>query len=519
MKHLSGNVSLDCGTIKDVSSCSFSYENDDILVRLLGYMTSDGSDIVKTYNLYGPDLTKYISGVYLLLIYDKNQKVLYVFHSWTTSPHNLYYTINNNRFYYSTSLKKLFCLSRISRKFETFKLNDFLTNGYIVGKYTLVKNVFKLESFKYLRVEKALIQQKESKYSFRNTDLESAKIQWDEVLNNAVLRSIISDNEINMSISAGYDSNYIMYIANKESNAHINAFSVGGNVGKNEIPLVEKNVRSYNNVSLFTTYTDSKTLSNLPDIVWRLEGATYECGIFLQYELARLLHECNKTSIICGEGADQVMNVWCFDEHRTKPSGKNNLYKVSDYPYLFISNLVLKKSGILANSFGIETRYPYLDNEFISIAKELVSLNGIDKSFHISRCKSTLPSDVVENIAKIGGSTDCQSLFQSEIEKEKFISRIKRSEFYKTHHCLLRECSDRSKYSSRKYSIRYFIEIASSLFNKKQNCKRLQLRNEIALREYIGYAYLIIFQKLLLSGDYDELFEQDGIDINIIDIL
>lgn len=51
------------------------------------------------------------------------------------------------------------------------------------------------------------------------------------------------------------------------------------------------------------------------------------------------------------------------------------------------------------------------------------------------------------------------------------------------------------------------------------NSKRLQLRNEIALREYIGYTYLIIFQKLLLSGDYDELFEQDGIDINIIDIL
>lgn len=518
MKHLSGNISLDRGIIKDVSSCSFSYEDEDILLRLLGYV-SCGSDIVNAYNLYGPDVTRYISGLYLLLIYDKNTKGFYIFHSWSTSPYNLYYTINNNRLYYSTSLKKLFGLSSISRKFEPFKLNDFLTNGYIVGKYTLVKNVFKLESFKYLSVEKALIKQKKSNYSFRNTDLESAKEQWDEVLNNAVLRSLISDNEINMSVSAGYDSNYIMYIANKVSNAHINAFSVGGIVGKNEIPLVEKNVRSYNNISLFTAYTDSKTLSNLPDIVWRLEGATYECGIFLQYELFRLLHDCNQSFMICGEGADQVMNVWCFDEHRIFPNSKNNLYKVSDFPYLFISNLVLKKSGILANSFGIETRYPYLDNEFISIAKALAPLNGIDKSFHISRCKSTLPSEVVENITKIGGATDCQSLFQSEIEKEKFISRIKKSEFYKIHYCLLKECSDGAKSSSRKYSIRDLIEIASSLFNIKQNSKRLQLRNEIALREYIGYAYLIIFQKLLLSGDYDELFEQDGIDINIIDIL
>ena len=77
-----------------------------------------------------------------------------------------------------------------------------------------------------------MIKQKKSNYSFRNTDLESAKEQWDEVLNDAVLRSLISDNEINMSVSAGYDSNYIMYIANKVSNAHINAFSVGGIVGK-----------------------------------------------------------------------------------------------------------------------------------------------------------------------------------------------------------------------------------------------------------------------------------------------
>ena len=89
-------------------------------------------------------------------------------------------------------------------------------------------------------VEKALIKQKKSNYSFRNTDLESAKEQWDEVLNDAVLRSLISDNEINMSVSAGYDSNYIMYIANKVSNAHINAFSVGGIVGKQWDPTCWK---------------------------------------------------------------------------------------------------------------------------------------------------------------------------------------------------------------------------------------------------------------------------------------
>lgn len=70
-------------------------------------------------------------------------------------------------------------------------------------------------------------------------------------------------------------------------------------------------------------------------------------------------------------------------------------------------------------------------------------------------------------ITIIGGATDCQSLFQSEIEKEKFISRIKKSEFYKIHYCLLKECSDVAKSSGRKYSIRDLIEIASSLFNIK----------------------------------------------------
>ena len=57
-----------------------------------------------------------------------------------------------------------------------------------------------------------------------------------------------------------------------------------------------------------TALTDKDTLSTLPDLVWRLEGAVYEVGNFLQYELNRTLAENGVKRIFCGECADQVLH-------------------------------------------------------------------------------------------------------------------------------------------------------------------------------------------------------------------
>ena len=49
----------------------------------------------------------------------------------------------------------------------------------------------------------------------------------------------------------------------------------------------------------------------MKDIVWRLEGALYERGIFLQYILARNLYDHNVKCVMLGESS---INDWVIME-------------------------------------------------------------------------------------------------------------------------------------------------------------------------------------------------------------
>lgn len=258
------------------------------------------------------------------------------------------------------------------------------------------------------------------------------------------------------------------------------------------------NVGEYDNVSLTCSRTDSETLSHLPDIVWRLEGAVFERGIFLQYELARLVAESGISYLICGECADQVMNMRYLDKGALEMSGSKKVTN-KEFPYYYGNNMVLKKNGVMANSFGIDCRYPYLDDEFISIAKALRLRNGFNKQFHVDNCRRVLPRGIVENIAKKGGATDCHSLFNSSAEISEFKSMVWKSVVRK----IVPDLSRASFISGR---LRRIIKIARARTSED----KYKLK-EADLREWMCYLYLYLFGELFLSGKYDNIFDSQGI--------
>ncbi len=523
MKHISGYFSLTDGHITDLSQASFSYEDNQVLIRLLGHLgesveaTEPGPAIADRFRSFGDDVTGHLSGVYLLLVYDKKKTALHIFHGMSTYPQALYYTVDKDTLYYSTSLKFVLKLSGIQRDFDRNGLREFLLNGYVIGSKTLVENVSKIEPFRSLAAEAGAVRQIPARYSVPELSEEEAAGSWTPVLDRAIRQSFSGEPEINMSISSGYDSSYIMYVAS-QSGKPVNAFSLGGRAGYDELPLVEKNVSVYKNVSLFSKYTERDTLHSFPDIVWRLEGAAYERGIFLQYDLAKMMSNARKEYMVCGEGADQIMNLWYLEMDR---AGLHDTCKVLhhwEYPYLYLNLMVMKKSGILANSFGIDTRYPYHDDEFVSVAKALRRLNGTKKQFHIKKCGEVFAPEILANISKKGGATDCHSLFDSDKEIAQFKSVVKKSGFYGKYASLLRGCSEASY--GKDFVVKLLYAVSKTVGVDFAHISDIAYyRNEVALREYVGYAYLILFEILFLSGKYDSLFGQDGIDLDLTAVL
>ncbi len=512
MKQINGCFNLNTSEYTDFSENIYTYSAQNVSLYICGRAetddtVNDGDSIIGLYREFGMKLTEHISGVYIAVIVDNSDKKLFVFHDRTTSSLTLYYTEIEGELYLSTSLKKLIVNSKLKAEFDDSHIGEFLTNGFIYGENTLVKDVFKLKAFHCLGVTDSKVKQHPVKYALAEMPENEALKNFKPVLDEAIKKSLDGVNDISMPLSSGYDSNYICHILTEKTDKKITAFSIGGKHGKNEVPVIVKNAEYYRNLSLETALTDSSTLKNLPDIVWRLEGSVYECGVFLQYELARLVNSMGKHILICGECADQVMNITYYSDERINvntdgASDKPVYYDFSEYAYIFGSFLILKKNGILSNSFDVETRYPYLDGEFVAVCEALKEVNGKGKPVHAENCNRCLPREVVDNMAKIGGSTDCRSMFDSEAQIKRFISDVKKTSFYREYKDVIRACSVTEKekqtgITALKTGVRNAVLTVSG---KRNNGGYFE---EMLLREYLCVAYLSLFRELMTSGKYD----------------
>ena len=524
MKNLFGQFDMRNGRFTDASTDCASVRAGAISCAVFGRALADGINngekLISIFREKRSSFTEYVSGVYIAVFYDAEEKTLTAFHDRSTSPAVLYYTQNGDSVYVGTSLKRLLAESGIKRELNEDAVEDFITNGYIYGDETLIKGVYKLKAFHCLSISQNGVKQLPVKYPVEEMSKGQALDAFAPALERAIEDCFTGEDEINVPLSSGFDSNYIAYTASKRSGLTINAFSVGGKFGKNELPAVTENAKHYDRLTLSSALTDENTLQNLPDIVWRLEGSVYEVGLFLQYELAKLVNQNGKKYLICGECADQVMNVHYLQNDRIFPEKKDGeplYYEFSEYPFIFGNYLILKKNGILANSFGIETRYPYLDEKLVAISYALREINGKDKRVHTANCREKLPPEVIANMAKIGGATECHSLFNSKAEIKAFFAKIENSDFYKTHEAVIKRHSFAEK--QKQTGIAKIKTRVRSILMKLLRVKKNDdyFNEEMKLREYIGIAYLILFEKLFITGQAD--FARNGIDTKLTDLL
>lgn len=528
MKQIYGVFDIKNNKYTDSSEGIYAFDNNEFSVWVYGSAESTngincGEELADIFKNNGTVFTEKVCGVYIVVILDTINKSVTVFHDRSTSSAVLYYTECDGKIYISTSLKRILSKTGMKRQFNENTVEEFITNGFIYGEETLVKNVFKLKAFHCLKISEGKVQQLRVNYPVREISKGEALDSFKPSLNKAIKKLFDGESEINLPLSSGFDSNYIAYVASEKGNAPINAFSVGGKFGKNELPVVEANVKHYNRMKLNSALTDKNTLQNLPDIVWRLEGSVYEVGLFLQYELAKLVFDSGKKYLICGECADQVMNKYYLQEDRLFPQKNNGnvtYYEFSEYPFIFGNYLILKKNGILANSFGIETRYPYLDNEVVSVSHALRSINGKDKRVHTANCEECLPDGILKNMSKIGGATECHSLFNSAEEIKEFFAFVEKSNFYISHENMIKRHSYGE--SQKQTGIKKYKTLVRNMFLRilhLSNEKNKYFNEEVKLREYMCIAYIVIFEKLFITDEYSNLFSEDGINLKLSDVL
>jgi len=411
-----------------VLEAEHSLENDRFFLDYAGRPRFDLSD--RLDELAGDfsqrHFMKWFHGPYLLYIYDKRQKELTVTQHFFGAPVPFYVAACADEIYFADSLKKLYPPTGNGFSLNEAVLPVFLYNGFLPGKDTLIRDVYKLPIRRNLVMSRSGIRTAEMPVFFEGADSrEPVGEHYERVVRQAVFdnRPVKNpDEDYCMALSGGYDSNCILYYLKEIAPAkHIRGFSVGGARGVDETGTAREIAGMYDGVSLTSAMVTPETLRHMDEIVCRLEGNVYERGIFLQYELGKLLSEEGCSHLICGECADQVFHQMTYAGWGGSAAGVPNgngaagdvfHYGYWDTPYEMAAYVVLKKNVLLLRSFGVDGYYPFLDYEMFDLGYRTREMNQRTKEYHKERCRQILPGRVAELLVKQGGTTDMSALFE-----------------------------------------------------------------------------------------------------------
>lgn len=473
------------------------------------------------------------SGMFLMVVY-KGQS-LHLISDIYSSPWNMYYTETEVGFYYSTSLRTLLTLSEIKRNVNLTSARIFLQRGFLIDNNTLIKGVNRLSFAQEVIVKKNGYKVNHYKYKLDNTKLstEEAEKQLLPTIESSIQKYIPKDgSNVYMPLSNGFDSNLILNTVRKYHSSDIHVFTIGGSIGRNEIPKVRKNIVDFANVHLHTFIVDEELLKFFPDIVWRLEGALYEGGVFLQYALGRIAKETGASMMLCGECADEYLKQTYQNDMRLAITGRhkaNVRFYPRANPFLSAHCIILKKSALMMNSFNIPCSYPYVSNKLSNIADNLKKENGFDKALYKELCCKKFPEVIAANVKSTGGSTDEQAILsirmheilKSFVNESDLIQKIallkyntKQYSWKNEYIRILTEYPELNKVYKITYAtINYIVSNMNSLYGGRRGLP------EDSMSQLLTKLYLIIFEELFISGKYDNRFKKDEFPTSLFDLL
>lgn len=391
--------------------------------ELLGELcSSDILDWAEVFNLH-----HMFSGPFLLLAYKKDIYELRIYQHFLGNGENLYFSKLGDAVAISSRLRLLKNKTKMKFKLNIPMLQHFFYNGFLPGTHTLVQGVRKLSPEDIIVINADGIHFR--KYDYLDTLSKNSpgclKYKYKNALEKSIKTILATQKEeIALALSGGYDSNCILYAIKKANpEQRVNAFSVGGVNGVDETGIACEIASYYKNIKYKSSKVTPETLEHIDEIVEILEGSVYERGIFLQYELAKLLSENQVKSFVCGECADQVFHKKTY----VNIPENTFLYSYSDTPRQMAAYVVLKKNRMMMNAYGVNTLYPFITPEMIDIGYWTREINGSTKEYHKGVCNQMFPDEIKRLISKQGGTTDLSALFDSDVD---ILENIKSCKYY-----------------------------------------------------------------------------------------
>lgn len=499
-------------------------QRDVEVVEWLYSKTVQGSEL---------SLLNELDGVFFIVIYDEKQERVYLAQSEFGCPLPIYYVETAEGFVFSTSMKWLLKKTGLRRELHALAVRDFMCYSEIIpNENTLVAGVKKLVTQRNMILD--IPSRRICFQSFRGRtealSKEQAETRLIESIGDSLARLTgqLREPDLTMTLTGGWDSSIMLSFLNKLRTGTIQGITINGGGSTNEIPAVEHVLKFYPADAVrHLTYTMSSSIFDmLPDIVWIYEGYMVQSGMLLRYAMSRQIQEVGGRSVFLGSGADPVLNsemgpggnrVYqpypdggvddllseCKRSLRNicvrniigdiyfsrKETAENWIRRKSLRPgfrerYNTQIEYNMKMHELMLNGFGIQGLYPFINRKTVSCAEPLRPRNR-QKALYKEKVREHLGPDISGVLKKSGAVVDTESLFKT---NGRWLERVARTEIM-----------------NRVLSIAQIRRI-------RTNPSRYQ---------YILFKMLCLclFEKLILSGEYDSRFNDAHVDYTLAQLL
>lgn len=372
--------------------------------------------LARRFQKEGVGMTRGLWGRYNLIVVNIQKQRVYTFQDWLGGPYPLMICGRDHMISISDSLPWM--LERYKGwKMDDEAAADFLKEGRIHGPHSLIQGIYKQPpSYRAeIDLKTGAIRFFAAHYRFPKDPVRNFK-EYVEVFERSLKSAIAQDDAVGCALSGGYDSNLSLNRLRELRDGTITAFTVGGLVGSDERPAASHIAGQYKDVRTVQGEVGPDTLQEFPRIVYQLEGAVYERGVFLQYVLRRLAEQEKVKSLVLSEGADQVLCPLVRIIRWPKKFRPMRELR----PYDMVSLVVMPKNSLMLRDTGITPRYPYLRERYLRITRSLYLKNKMHKYHHRQAVLSALPQGIVADIQKIGGATQAMALFNEDFPFENF---------------------------------------------------------------------------------------------------
>ena len=380
---------------------------------------SNSELLMKMYQVRGIQILNELNGNFCLVIFDRNEKSLYLASNHSSYKPLFYYTDGRVVLFSSVidwllkSLKTVGC--EVTLDYDASV--SLLVHGYMLSDQTLVKKVRKIEAGHYIKIDIPSMQTED--YCYLNYDsIEPSIASYDELLENAnyLFKNAVKlvyekDNEYNYkhfcTLSGGLDSRSVAFVA--DGLGYEQDFFTMGESGCLDIRISSEIAKELNGKHMVLQLGNGYYLLT-PQMAIQGNGGTITYPGFMHlYELFNSVSLREYGSIITGELGDVVFGGSKNEYHNVPINlsygaflqGINAEYYYSEgfrealkgkykdaYSFVFYNRgLNSACNGWLASNYFTESSSPFIDKDFLVFMYSIPPKFKAESQFYIDWMK------------------------------------------------------------------------------------------------------------------------------------